>query len=128
MDGEDSFSLLHSLPPVPFVAAAIGPIHFAVALPGVVLVVALVDVACFPGVDAVALFPVSLVVSLVLVAVSLVLLLPDAVSLSISIFEHSFVETALCPVVFTETIGFPHKETALVEITRNELLGALTML
>lgn len=118
---------MNTILPLAFIVATIFPVHLAIAMPIISLVVAFEYIAICPGEGAIAPFLVVLVLTLVLVAVAGALL-PETMAFAQAVGEVAFEVALVLPVVLAVTVGLVVLEVALVDVAVYELLHSLAVL
>ena len=91
-------AMLNSIQPIAFITCSIGPVHFAVAISWIGLVVTLVDIAWSPSKFPISWFSITLIISLILIRISNSSL-PQTFAVSQTIQEVAFEIAAIKPIV-----------------------------
>jgi hypothetical protein len=113
---------------VPFVGAAIVPIHFTVAFSVIVHVTAFKLVSAFPRKDAHAMFRVILEISQVKVGVGTRILSPLALTIFKAFLKFACVRGSSLPLVLALSSWFSLEVLARVDVTISEDVGAHAVL
>jgi len=122
-------TMLDAVLPLTLVAAAIGPVHLAIAVPLILLVAAAVLVTRLPRKCANARLLIIHVVAFVLIAVGLGgSLFPFSLAVLHSAFELTHVQTRILPLVLAEAMWLAILVLASVHITISKLIRPLSML
>ena len=121
-----SFTILNPTSPLPFIIAAIGPVHLTVAMPQILKELSLIVVPCGPLINSVSTLPVVDVLAFVLVLG--VVGEPNAFAVAESVLELSSVRRTVLPLILPFAFGLPVHVHPDVDITIGELLRALSML
>jgi len=121
--------MLDTVLPLTLVAAAIGPVHLAIAVPLILLVAAAVLVTRLPRECANARLLIIHVVAFVLIAVGLGgSLFPFSLAVLHAAFELAHVQTRILPLVLAEAVWLAILVLAGVHITISKLIRPLSML
>lgn len=121
--------MLDSVEPLSFVAGPIGPVHFSVAVPLVLLVAPTVNVARFPSKSAQTRLLVICVLALILVTVlGFLSLTPLAFAVLHTVSELPHIDRSVFPFVLTETLRFAINILSCVDVTVGEHVRSLSML
>lgn len=122
-------TMLDAVLPLTLIAAAIGPVHLAIAVPLILLVAAAVLVTRLPRECANARLLIIHVVAFVLIAVGLGgTLFPFSLAVLHSAFELAHVQTRILPLVLAEAMWLAILVLASVHITISKLIRPLSML
>jgi hypothetical protein len=119
--------MLYPIKPFSFVVTAVIPVHFSEIASEILFVVSFIDVAACPCKDTVSVFFILNILALVFVAVSRTFF-PHPVSFSQSVPETSLEITAIGPIIFSISVGFPLAILSLVQISICKLFGPLAVL
>jgi len=121
--------MLDSIYPLTFVARAISPLHFSVAVALIILVTAVVEVAGLPGKGTDSTLFIISIVSLKLVAGgSLCLFAPLAFAMLHATLELTHVNTGVLPLVLAEAMRSSLSVLSLIGITICKQISPLPML
>ena len=124
-----SKAILYTAFPLTLVTRAVLPIHLTVAVPLIVLVATLVVVATLPGEETHAILLVVFVGTLVHIAVLVIeSLLPFALAVLQPIFELSYVDTTILPLILALALRLAHVIRSCEAISVRKDVSALPML
>ena len=122
-------TILDAVHPLSLVTRAILPVHLTVAVPLIVLVATLVVVATLPGEETHAILLVVFVGTLVHIAVLVIeSLLPFALAVLQPVFELSYVDTTILPLILALALRLAHVIRSREAISVRKDVSALPML
>jgi hypothetical protein len=123
-----TMSVLNALDPLALIEGAVDPLHLAISVSFVVQIATFIPVAGSPLEDAVTVFLVELIISVIEVSVVVLALPPLSPSMLQPVLERPNVGRPVAPLILTVTIWLPLNIAAGVNVFVSKNVCALTVL